>query len=286
MRNALTLLELLVVLVILAIVATVAVNSLQPRVESARFQQTQVQIGNVQESILGPRNSRQSDGTPLISGFVADIGRSPVLQGNRLLSSEVVEGTELSELWDQQTQLAQSFPFQFRAGPNTPVNYSDIQLPCGWRGPYLQLPMGISSLRDSWGRPFEVQSGMDRIVESIVWQPTASYDQPIVGDFSGGKVSVTGAINFGQADPSSFEVVMLVPAPETSRTELVVLADEDSNAATFTFSQVPIGLRAICVTAENQRLLTKYVNVPHQGLSLVFDLTQNVPQNPTPESDE
>lgn len=286
MRNALTLLELLVVLVILAVVATVAVNSLQPRVESARFEQTQKLIGNIQESILGPRSARLSDGTPLVSGFVADIGRPPMVQGSLRLDADPVKGTELSELWDAQTQLAQSFPFQFRSGPSSPVNFSDVLIPCGWRGPYLQLPMGNASLSDSWGRPFEIRAGLDQIVESVVWQPTASYDQPIEGDVTGGKVSVTGAVNFGQADPASFDVVMLVPAPETSRTELVVLADEDDNAATFTFSRVPIGLRAICITADNQRILTKYVNVPHQGLSLVFDLTQIIPQNPTSDTDE
>lgn len=283
-RSALTLLELLVVLVILAVVATVAVNSLQPRVEAARFEQTQKQLQQVRDSILGPEQARQSDGTPLISGFVADVGRYPLLQANVVAASDSdtpVQGQELSELWSVQTELAQSYPFQFRAGPKTPVNYSDVQLPCGWRGPYLQLSMGSQALRDPWNRPFELLANSEMEVQSLVWQPIGAYDQPLATDLTNGKVSVTGAINFGQTAPSNIEVVMLVPDPNSSRSELAVLADEDDSPTTFTFSHVPIGVRAICVTAEGRRLLTRFVHVHHQGLSLVFDLNQessNVPQ--------
>ncbi len=288
-RKALTLLELLVVLVILAIVATVAVNSLQPRVEAARFGQTQKLIANVQDSILGPRNSRQADGTPLVSGFVADVGRAPLVQGAELSNTspgEPNEGMELRELWSADTSLARTYPFQFRSGPNSPVDYSDIQLPCGWRGPYLQLSIGVDSLRDPWGRPFDVQADMDDAVQTMIWRPVGSYDKPLASDLTSGKVSVAGAINLGESIPPSLEVVMLVPAPETSRTELVVLADEDNNASTFSFSQVPIGLRVVCVTVENQRVLTRYVNVTHQGISLVFDLTQSPVSDQGQESDE
>jgi prepilin-type N-terminal cleavage/methylation domain-containing protein len=292
--QGLTLLELLVVLVILAIVATVAVNSLQPRVEAARFEQTRKQMSNVQDAALGPVNSRQADGTPLVSGFVADIGRLPIHQisvSHSTVSGDSnasTEGIELCELWDIQSQLALSYPFQFRSGPSSPVNYSDVQIPCGWRGPYLQLPMGVSSLRDPWNRVFEIQANEDFEIESLIWNPVAPYDQVLASDLKTGKVSVTGAINFGQTAPPNLEVVMLVPDPESSRTELVVLTDEDSNPSTFSFTQVPVGLRAICVMAQNQRLLTKYVNVPHQGLSLVFDLSTNSSTNQSAdeESDE
>lgn len=289
LRAGLTLLELLVVLVILAIVATVAVNSLQPRVEAARFEQTQKLIGNVQDAIMGPLNSRQADGTPLVSGFVSDIGRGPLLQATQVSPSETNaerSGQDLNELWSAESSLAQTYPFQFRSGPTGTPDYSDIQLPCGWRGPYLQLPVGIRSLKDPWGRPFEVQPDQDNVVQTLTWQPTGSYDQSISSDLTTGKVSVTGAINLGETIPPGIEVVMLVPAPESSRTELVVLADEDSNPSTFSFSQVPIGLRAVCVSIENQRVMTRYVNVPHQGLSLVFDLTQLPASNQAPESDE
>lgn len=291
-RTALTLLELLVVLVILAIVATVAVNSLQPRVESARFEQTQRQLNQVTDAILGPRQARLPDGTPMVTGFVADIGRLPVIQnstndfdqetGNRIDGG----GRELSELWSDQSGLAETYPFQFRSGPQSPVDYSDVQLPCGWRSPYLHLPMGLNSLRDPWNRPFEVVTSSDGQVQSIVWNPIGSFSEPLINDVKNGMVTVTGAINFGQTVPSNIEITMLAPNPESSRTELVILADEDESPNTFSFSSVPIGLRAICITVESQRLMTKYVQVPHTGLSLVFDLAQELPQLQSSASNE
>ncbi len=291
-RAALTLLELLVVLLILAIVATIAVNSLQPRVEAARFEQTQKQLNNVVDATIGPRQSRQADGTPIITGFIADVGRLPIEQSFSIASTTAEttgasssaairhpdrQGIELCELWDPNSQLALQFPFQFRSGPKSPVNYSDVNLPCGWRGPYLQLPMGTSSLRDPWNQPFEVETDLNREVLSVTWKPQGSYDQPITTTLTDGKVSVTGTINFGQTIPSNTEVVMLVPDPKSSQTELTVLSDEDDVVGTFSFQNVPVGLRAICINVDSQRLLTKYIQVPHQGLSLVFDLSSEQP---------
>ncbi len=155
-RSGLTLLELLVVLVILAIVATVAVQSLQPQVDQQRFESASRLLTEIKTATLGPSQKYQTDGTPLISGFVADLGRGP------LVASASLDGDEtqvLSELWDAQTELGAKFPYQFRAGPNQPVDYSTIRLPCGWRGPYLQLGIGLNSILDPWGRPPELVAG-------------------------------------------------------------------------------------------------------------------------------
>src|SRR5437763_3727153 len=88
----LTLVELLVVLVILAILTTIAVQSTEKVVEQARYEATQRTLQNIQNAILSPPNQRTPDGSLLITGFVADMGRlpQPVADG----------GDPLRELWD------------------------------------------------------------------------------------------------------------------------------------------------------------------------------------------
>lgn len=272
-RTALTLLELLVVLVILAVVATVAVNSLQPRVESARFDQTRRLIEDIQEATIGSRGSRQTDGTPLVSGFLADTGRLPRPPGRTGTSSP---GQELSELWDSESSIATNFPFRFRSGPGTPVDYSQIQLPCGWRGPYLHLPMGATDVTDSWGRPLDFEYGDDSTIDCILWKPVGDVETELTCPLKTGKVIVTGTLSFGQTEPSSVEVVMLGPDPDSSMSELSVFADEDNNPLTFTFSDIAVGLRAIHIRYDDKQL-TRYVQVGHQGLTMAIDLNLTDP---------
>jgi len=279
-----SLLELLVVLVILAIVATLAVNSLQPRVESARFEQTRNLLENIRQATIGQQGSRQTDGTPLVSGFLADIGRLPRANTDNPVSGPQ-DGMELSELWSTNGNLAKQFPFRFRSGPKTPVDYSQIQLPCGWRGPYLQLPMGTKTLTDAWGRPLQFEYSENATIDCVTWLPTGNVETELNCELKNGKVIVTGTLDFGQSEPSSVQVVLLAPNPDSSLSELTVFADEDTNAGTFAFTDVPVGLRAIHVRVDDQQL-TRYVQVPHHGLSLSLDLAlaqPNTPEDETPQ---
>ncbi|MFW5692834.1 MAG: hypothetical protein ACOCWL_01325, partial [Thermoguttaceae bacterium] len=34
----------------------------------------------------------------------------------------------------------------------------EVVVPCGWRGPYLRLPVGADEALDGWGRPFEIDA--------------------------------------------------------------------------------------------------------------------------------
>ena len=72
-----TLLELVVVIAILAVLMTVAMRSVTGVAEQSRFEATQRTLENIQEAILGPANDHQPDGSRVISGFIADIGRLP-----------------------------------------------------------------------------------------------------------------------------------------------------------------------------------------------------------------
>lgn len=270
--SGLTLLELMVVLVILAIVATVAIESLQPQVDNQRFQTASRLLSAIQDATVGPQKRFQVDDTPLISGFIADIGRLPRPASSSLDSSQ---SDMMDELWDVESQLATQFPFQFRSGPNQPIDYSEVRLPCGWRGPYMQLPLGSRSIRDPWGRPPELISDANGHIQSVQITIPINGEQtdPIVlsADLTTGRVSVSGKILVDNPDDTAVRVAMLIPDPDTSLTSLAVLDDEDKQADSFLFHDVPVGLRAIAVESAG-KITIKYVQVPHGGVNVVIDL--------------
>ncbi len=142
-RRGLTLVEMLAVLFILALVAGVAVTATEGWVDQSRFEAAQRLLADIEVAILGSRDAREPDGTLVVTGFVADMGRLPRTTGTDPLV--------LSELWDM--------PLSFDLRPATAENLSDpshadpeVIVPCGWRGPYLRLPLGAADLKDPWGK--------------------------------------------------------------------------------------------------------------------------------------
>ncbi len=274
LHRGLTLLELMIVLVILAIVATVAVQTLQPQVDQQRLESASRMLDEIKSATVGPAQKYQLDGTPLISGFVADVGRCPRLTSTLSSSSENDQSTILKELWDAESELGLKFPFQFRNGPNQPTDYSDIRLPCGWRGPYLQLPLGADSLQDPWGRAPEATLDSDGEFCQLQITIPLNSDQPqpqvISTELTTGRVTVTGKVLLDNPENTTALVALLVPSPESSLTTLTVMDDEDEQSDSFQFNNVPIGLRAIVADVNGERK-TKYVQVTHGGTVIVFD---------------
>ena len=138
-RRAMTLVELLVVLAILALLTTVAATSTDVLLSQGRYDATTRTLTGIQEAVLGLDHGRQPDGTTIVSGFVADMGRLPVCT-----SADATVG--LSELWTNSGTLS---PFAVQSSPLDP----EVVVPCGWRGPYLRLNVGETALRDGWGNP-------------------------------------------------------------------------------------------------------------------------------------
>lgn len=272
-RPGFTLLELLVVLVILAIVATIAVQSLQPQVDSQRFESASRLLADIKSSSLGPTQKYQVDGTPLISGFVADVGRFPMVNPDAF-NSDYDASMALSELWNPDSLLGQTYPFQFRQGPKKPVDYSDIRLPCGWRGPYLQIPIGMDSLVDPWGRELDMLTdGNGELYQVQISVPPSSEQtepQPLTADLTMGKVQVIGKVLLDNPQNAAVQAVLLTPDPNSSLTTLTVLDDEDNRPDSLLFRNVPIGLRAIVVETDGKRQ-TKYVQIIHGGNVVLFD---------------
>lgn len=142
---AFTLLELVVVLSILAIVTGIAVRALDRVEDQRRFEAAQRGLEELSDAVLGSPDDRAADGVRTIGGFVADMGRLPRTVGATELT--------LGELWKDP-----GIPFDVRAAVadnGVPPADEDPQVlvPGGWRGPYLQLPIGAATLRDGWGNP-------------------------------------------------------------------------------------------------------------------------------------
>ena len=141
-RRGLTLVELLVVLAILALVTLVAVVATENVVEQGRYEVTQRTLENTQAAVLGMANQTSADGTPLLTGFVADLGRPPIAGVD----------AQIPELWLQGT-----LPSYRPVAASTDDPNKDVTILAGWRGPYLRMPPPNSRghiLYDGWGNPF------------------------------------------------------------------------------------------------------------------------------------
>jgi len=178
--------ELLIVLVILAIMTTVAITATDSLVDQGRYDATQRTLTNIQDAIVGPVGQREPDGSLLITGFVADMGRLPVLVN--------AASDPLRELWDPSSMLpAQAYALQNVAIPLTPTLSYTMSLPCGWRGPYLRLPTGTTGqLIDGWGNPFDSLTAAGALVNvgapvNVVrsrGQDNAADPAPLPADFA------------------------------------------------------------------------------------------------------
>ena len=143
--RGMTLVELLVVLTILAILSAVAVVSTDSVLSQGRFEATQRTMCNVEEAVLGPDVLRTEDGTVATAGFVADIGRLPV-------AVDIDGEMQPAELWENVLGLP-AFSFKQATADLVGAAHADpdVVVPCGWRGPYLRLPVGGDYLADGWG---------------------------------------------------------------------------------------------------------------------------------------
>ncbi len=141
-RAGLTLLELTVVLAILVTLTAVVVQSTDQLIDPSRREASVRLLSELDAAVLGAAGAREPDGTPLVTGFVADIGRRPLAVG-------AAATTQLVELWEN----AGGLPTFTLAAP---AGDAEVRVGAGWRGPYLRLPLGAAELRDGWGRPLEL----------------------------------------------------------------------------------------------------------------------------------
>lgn len=140
-RDGLTLLELVVVLGILAMLSTVAVRSLEPIADQARYEVTQRVLDDVRGAISGETSRQFASGQTVISGFIADTGTLPTSVNNLLVRPVGLNN-----------HTVQNFDSDRNAT-------NDVTLSSGWKGPYLQLGAGFTSVVDGWGREPSITVG-------------------------------------------------------------------------------------------------------------------------------
>lgn len=128
--TGLTLIELLVVLSIVAVLSTVALRSVVGTFDQTNYDANISQLEEIELAVLGDTEA---------AGFLGDIGRLPQVVGT---DAE----TYLSELWAQGT-----LPDY---GIASPTGDTEINLGVGWRGPYLNLGLTLTTLNDGFGNPF------------------------------------------------------------------------------------------------------------------------------------
>lgn len=139
-RRGLTLVELLVVMLILAALAGAAYQSTTGLVDQSRYEATRRSLEAIEAGVLGPANQYDDAGAPVVTGFVADVGRLPV--------AVEVEADQPLTLWELWSKPADTAAFDIR----TPAGDEEVRLGAGWRGPYVQLSVGGEELLDGWGR--------------------------------------------------------------------------------------------------------------------------------------
>ncbi len=210
--------EVLVVLTILALLTTVAVTSSDVFLSQGRYEATTRTLTDIQEAVLGPPNARQADGTLISTGFIADVGRS-------LLSTSADPTLALSELWALPSGMA---PFSLIQSSND----TDVVVPCGWRGPYLRLPVGQSNVRDGWGNAMNLFTdltgdpaavGNPILAVSSSGGDTSPYNAPLEVNLAPSQIAVGGNVyvldsNGNPGNPSSasaIQVWIYGPNPNT-----------------------------------------------------------------------
>lgn len=240
-----TLVELLVVMAILAVLTSVAVTSTDVLLGQGRCDATRRTLTSIEEAVLGAAEARQADGTLATTGFVADTGRLPVS------ANATQPRFGLAELWARPNNLA---PFAIC----TPSDDPEVHVPCGWRGPYVRLPLGHDYLLDAWGNALamvnasgeapalgqpirEVWSlGADRLAGGTQYDA----DIGVVFPDSRWQMAIQGNVylldSTGQrTNPSGQVIVMLYgPNPDTGglmQTPITTSADSTSGVVSYSF---------------------------------------------------
>jgi type II secretory pathway pseudopilin PulG len=180
-----TLVELVVVLTILVLLAGTAITATEGLVEQSRYDATERTLTSIEDAVLGSYNAQGPAERTIIAGFVADVGRLP--------RAGVTPETALAELWIRPDAPPPAgiveFALQPPVGDPGPVGNPALRLPGGWRGPYVRLGLGGTTLLDGWSRP---------IVALRADGTPASPGDPIAGFLSFGADGLEGGTDYAQ----------------------------------------------------------------------------------------
>ena len=135
-HHGFTLLELLVVVSLLGLLSLTAVALFDNAGDQDRFEATRSRLASIRTAIIGD-TSRTLNGEPMLSGYVADMGRLP---------------SNLKELIELGSQTAWSqYPIEDNEDVGVSITFEE-KVYGGWRGPYLFGTPEASgtTFRDGW----------------------------------------------------------------------------------------------------------------------------------------
>jgi prepilin-type N-terminal cleavage/methylation domain-containing protein len=274
-QRGFTLIELLLVLTILVILAGIAMRATNGLADQARFEASQRLMTNLQDAVLGDVTLRQPDGTRIANGFVNDIGAPPSAVGSD-------PATQLSQLWENSGLTVNSL--QDGSQVNNPGIVadgadSDIQLVLGWRGPYLNLPPGSRELKDGWGNTLSLtfnagvlQAAVSLGSDGQVGKSGDAYSADMGTSSTDFGVEWKGTIT-GRVQTWDSSGTLVAPAPMTVKLFFPINGHiarrdttSDGDTGSFSFPDVPVGLRALKVTASGKSMI-RYVYVTKGGVN-------------------
>jgi len=143
LQHGFTLLELLVVVSLLGLLSLTAVAIFDNAGDQDRFEATRSRLASIRTAIIGD-TSRTLNGEPMLSGYVADMGRLPSNIAELLVQVDGVLGVSQSAWAEYDID-------------DVSVGVSVVgltgKLYAGWRGPYLFGTPEASgtAFRDGWG---------------------------------------------------------------------------------------------------------------------------------------
>lgn len=160
-RSAFTLIEMLLVLFIMGLVASATLMVFDSADDEQRYRKTADRLEIIKRSILGTKRSTTLNSTPIIDGFIADMGRLPIkYEGgeNHEFLKELYDGASITGLLSSYVYIGSE-----QVGD---VPIPNISIMHGWRGPYLDFVE--SELRDGWGHVFQYgMVGSDMTLQSF-----------------------------------------------------------------------------------------------------------------------
>lgn len=180
-----TLLELLVVITLLGLLSLTAVAIIDNAGDQDRFEATRSRLATIRAAIIGD-TSRTLNGEPMLSGYVADMGRLP---------------SNINELMERGSQTAwiewDVEEFQLGVSPTGKAG----KIYAGWRGPYLNGTPEVSGtkFRDGWGNK-DVSATVDALNQG--WDVILT-DASSTEVFSGVSATAIAITSFGLDGVSS-----------------------------------------------------------------------------------
>ncbi|MEM1159541.1 MAG: prepilin-type N-terminal cleavage/methylation domain-containing protein [Pseudomonadota bacterium] len=172
-RAGFSLLEVLVVVAILSVAAYVAIDAVDHDTSQMRYELTETRLAAIRRAIVGDP-SLTVNGSPMISGYVADVGQLPpclealfepdVDCNPNIVSDDIILPLYADFSGSDGTDTAGAY---FDA--DSTLNFSDgdiVLLAAGWRGPYIKG--SLTNFDDAWGNAARGSSYATTATEDFV----------------------------------------------------------------------------------------------------------------------